>query len=180
MKKKALRGFTLIELMIVVAILGILAAVAIPAFLNYMKRSKTSEASINIKTIMDGAITYFDSEHGSKSHYMPVALTDTTPDTIKAGEKWTVSTKLGDFTGSSTAAATWRALGFAPDRDFYFSYSFTQDCGAAAVCVDTKVATASAYADLDADGSPSTFTRTATVTSGALVAGSLSKTNELE
>jgi type IV pilus assembly protein PilA len=52
-------GFTLIELMIVVAIIGILAAIAIPNFLQFQLRSKTGEAKTNIAAIRTAEEGYF-------------------------------------------------------------------------------------------------------------------------
>jgi prepilin-type N-terminal cleavage/methylation domain-containing protein len=62
MGKPSLKGFTLIELMIVVAITGVLAAVAIPAYTKYVRKSKTAEALTNIRKIYDGQIAYFNEE----------------------------------------------------------------------------------------------------------------------
>ena len=59
MKKKNTKGFTLIELMIVVAIIGILAAIAIPNFLKFQAKSKQSEAKTNLKGIYTAETGYF-------------------------------------------------------------------------------------------------------------------------
>jgi type IV pilus assembly protein PilA len=53
------KGFTLVELMIVVAIIGILAAIAIPNFIRFQARSKQAEAKTNLKAIFTGQKSYY-------------------------------------------------------------------------------------------------------------------------
>jgi type IV pilus assembly protein PilA len=53
------QGFTLIELMIVVAIIGILAAIAIPNFMTYQAKARQSEAKVNLGGMFTTATSYF-------------------------------------------------------------------------------------------------------------------------
>jgi len=59
MLKKNKKGFTLIELMIVVAIIGILAAIAIPNFMKFQAKAKQSEAKTNLGAIYVAQVAYF-------------------------------------------------------------------------------------------------------------------------
>src|SRR5690554_6976367 len=71
LKKLREKGFTLIELMIVVAIIGVLAAVAIPAYVNFTRKAKTAEASNNLGAIYQGARAYFEGETGKVTGELP-------------------------------------------------------------------------------------------------------------
>jgi len=170
------RGFTLLELMITVAILGILAAVAIPAFMNYMKKSKTSEAFVNLKGIYHGAVAYFGGENvNGFNNYLP-ANAPLTPAAVSAGEKNLInSTTVALFDSNPT----WHLLGFAPTRDFYYSYSFFSDCPNQ-VCIEGNRVVCSAYGDLDGDSVLSTFARSGQVVEGLLAGSGVTTTNELE
>ncbi len=73
------KGFTLIDVMIVVAIIGILATIAIPSYTIYQAKAKTSEAKLNLDLIGKGAVSFYMSEHtyenGTKvrTHIYPTA-----------------------------------------------------------------------------------------------------------
>ena len=56
--KRMLKGFTLVEILIVVVIIGILATVAIPTYFKYVERGYASDAKVQIKNILQNAELY--------------------------------------------------------------------------------------------------------------------------
>ena len=144
LRNKTQKGFTLIELMIVVAIIGILAAVAIPAFMDYMKKGKVSEAELNLNAIGKSAKTAYVEKAG----FPAVDSGGLTPAaTCCTGPNKKCAVAAANWNGN----AAWDALDFSVDEPHYFQYSYSGVVGGGSFA-------AVAEGDLDCDGTTMRYT----------------------
>ena len=129
-------GFTLVELLIVIGIIGLLSAIAIPNFLSYQARSRRSEAYVNLAAVARLQSTY----HTERGQY------------FEAGN-WP---DPGPYGGWSARKMAWDAasefayadIGWRPEGQVYYSYD--TNTGATA-CTCSVCFTASAIGDVDDD-----------------------------
>ncbi len=141
-------GFTLIELMIVVAIIGILASVAVPAFIKYIRRAKTVEATESLDKIKMGAREYFVTDHWSSAGTL---LSKRFPPPMFSPFAAPCCQKCVN-TSAEWDAAGWGSLRFALTEPHYYSLWFTS-VGTG----NSATYQATAFGDLDCDGTFSVY-----------------------
>jgi len=144
---KGQKGFTLIELMIVVAIIGILAAIAIPNFLTYQLKSRQAEAKTNLQAIKTSEIA-FQAERGCYigigvyGVVVPAPALKTAPFTWGTGPLPATVPALGWCVAGGTFAGNFTDIGFKATGNVMYLYGIDATTVAAPGLYTTAVSCA--------------------------------------
>jgi type IV pilus assembly protein PilA len=175
-KLKKSRGFTLVELMIVVAIVGILAALAIYGVRKYMSNAKSAEARNSLGQLSKDAASAYNREHmaaailadgataGVSNQLCAAAAAKipATKDKIK-GQKYQSAASEWDAGNKDTG---WQCLKFSMSQPQYYMYGYAATLVAAG---ETSTFSSTAEGDLDGDDTTSVFTISGVVRSQQVV-----------
>jgi prepilin-type N-terminal cleavage/methylation domain-containing protein len=145
-------GFTLVELMVVVAILSIIATLAIAAFNGYVRRSKTAEATGNLNQMFKAVSTYYSQERTGQG------LTTSTLGACTVDSAPRSPTDPGKNKERFVAGTSFQAIGFSVADYVYFAYGITSGDGRCGwVANTTSIYTLFANGDVDGDDVESSF-----------------------